>query len=145
MTLKPKILFSGDTSNRTNWGCRATTSGLRSILSRSFDIVHTIDTMQWKHHIETDYSDYLNRGDIYFGNDKFSSIPAQDVGLGKKAKRSFYSKVRNKLLSGNKTQAIKYRPNDITDFYQVVENILQQKNSCLIQVLHKVDAVVIYD
>jgi polysaccharide pyruvyl transferase WcaK-like protein len=38
-----KIFFVGDTSNRTNWGCRATTRALRSMVSQYGEITYTLD------------------------------------------------------------------------------------------------------
>lgn len=39
-----QVFFIGDTSNRRNWGCRATTAKLRELIETSAEIKHTLDT-----------------------------------------------------------------------------------------------------
>jgi polysaccharide pyruvyl transferase WcaK-like protein len=39
----PRVFFVGDTSHRTNWGCRATTAALRRLVGESGEITATMD------------------------------------------------------------------------------------------------------
>jgi len=73
MTEPLKILFSGDTSNRTNWGCRATTESLREVLSRNGEIYYTVDTSNFDKHISKQY--LHERPTYWYGNDHLSTRP----------------------------------------------------------------------
>lgn len=59
---KLRICLSGDTTFRSNWGCRSTSLFLRDLLRSRGEVRFTLDTSQWKRYFE--YGDKAYSGQL---------------------------------------------------------------------------------
>lgn len=63
-----KVLLIGDTSDRANWGCRATSQALKSLIAERAEISAVVDTKIWPAVFDletTDHGAWLPFGSRY--------------------------------------------------------------------------------
>ncbi len=143
---KANILFSGDTSNRTNWGCRSTTFALRKILEQHSNIEYTVDTANWNEHLNCVDPDFQKHSDaVFYGNDFFSFTERGDSRKPAKRTKPLTSRLmkafENHLIKKNRP--LSHLPQTADDFDVISNRLSSLNNSPLVNALKRVDAVII--